>query len=62
MNAVLDTGAGVSIIDSRTLAELQIAYKLDQNKDKELFDASGNRMDVEGVTMLDISIPQEEKT
>ena len=56
----MDSGAGVSIIDTKTLDDLKICCKL-ESKRKQLFDASGNIMDIIGTTPLKIYIPKTGK-
>ena len=60
VNAMLDSGAGVSIIDKKTLDELRIPYELHEGK-KHLYDASGNLMNVAGVTHFEVIIPGTKK-
>ena len=61
VNAVLDSGAGVSIIDRTSLEALNICLDLKPSH-KQLFDASGNTMDVDGVVFLNVEIPVSKET
>ena len=57
-NLMLDTGAGVSIIDRGTLERMglksQIMYK--SNHLSDCFDASGNQMEIIGTIELEVEL------
>ena len=58
---MLDSGAGVSIIDRTSLEALNICFDFKLSH-KQLFDASGNTMDVDGVVFLNVEIPVSKET
>ena len=57
-NAIIDSGAGVSIVDSATLAALNIAQKDIDKSEKELVDASGTAMNITGKAFIDVWVPE----
>ena len=54
-NVLLDSGAAVSIIDSKTLANLKLAVKINASSET-LTDASGNNMKITGSAALNVNI------
>ena len=54
-NVLLDSGAGVSIIDERSLNRLKGSAAI-SNLDEDLIDASGNKMDIVGKVCIKVLI------
>ena len=54
-NMLLDSGAGVSIIDERSLNRLKGLAAI-SNLDENLIDASGNKMDIVGKVCIKVLI------
>ena len=56
VNAMLVPGAAVSVIDEETLQYMQVDYQT-KPPEKQIFDASGNKMNVVGVANFKVEIP-----
>ena len=56
LNAVMDTGAGVSVIDYGSLEHIGLHNKIRMRKDDDngLINASGNEMDIVGVVDIPV--------
>ena len=60
VNALMDTGAGVSVIDLGTLNQVLSSPQL-QKTEKTLFDASRTKMDILGTVSLKVKLAGEKK-
>ena len=54
-NVLLDSGAAISVIDSKTLKNLKLAVKIHASSE-QLIDASGNNMTITGFVTLNVNI------
>ena len=54
-NSILNSGAGVSIMDLGTFESLQLEQCLQKSNDT-LQDASGNQMDILGIALIKVEI------
>ena len=60
-NAIVDSGAGVSVMDLGTFESLQLGKVL-QNSSDTLHDTSGTKMDIIGIAKINVNIIGGNKT
>ena len=61
-NAIIDSGAGVSIIDAATLSDLNISQQDIDKSDEKLIAASGTTMNISSKAFIDVLVPELNRT